>query len=280
MASSIGSHEAIIFRKFRKEAVAELTVDQIRSAVPATAGLGTGEKIVLGPDLNAVELLINPYEVTFATPKEVQKTRTLSRGRYVVQDWGPDLTTVSLKMQTGNMLPYRSAPLPAPIVPAPFTGGINAFQSVPQVVNFDTQGYLNLNASGTPEVTTGLAGGYPYTGLLLASPRFLTFLEFYILYHEFDANNDILLMTFSRGIFRGYLTNWTFTVDANNPWNWKFGADFVVVQGLESLIGGTLDTFDTGRLLRANGALEDLKIPENGIVQFFDESLGGLFDRI
>ena len=109
-------------------------------------------------------------------------------------------------------------------------------QPHPIVNTFDTRGVLQTNIEGLP-------AGLGYTGLLLRSPRYLQFLRLWALFNEFDGNSDILLLTFSRGIFRGYFEgDFRFSIDAESPWNWKYGVTFKVIQGLDTYIRGGLET--------------------------------------
>lgn len=220
----IGQREAIIFRKFPKTQLAggNLTprdashlVFQPINGADSSSILATKSNLLIGPsiEIKDLELLTNPYEATFETPQDVVENASAGRAAYNIQHYGPGLTRIQLRLQTGNLLPYRNLDSLQSPPRQPHTG---------EKEDLDTLGYLQ--------------GVHPqaYTGLLLASPRFQNFLRFYTLYNEFDAVNEVLLMTFMRGIFRGYLTNWTFTIQAEKPWNWMYGADFVVLQGLAS----------------------------------------------
>lgn len=223
----IGQREAIIFRTFDKAKLRDqtLTPSSVSKLVfPNGGGQGVDTAAtqmiqtnpLIGPtiEITDLELLNNPYEATWETPQDVVENPSAGRGHYNIQHYGPGLTKIQFRLETGNLLPYKnidSLPAPSGFTPAPG-----------EIDDLDTRGFLRgITSSG-------------YTGLLLASARFQNFLRFYVLYAEFDASKSILLMTFMRAIFRGYLVNWTFTIDANSPWNWKYGVDFVVMQGLSS----------------------------------------------
>ena len=278
--STIGRAEKIIFRKFTRSEIEglQLTPELVRSEWLE------GEIELGNPNPTAVTLPINPYNVTFTTGREIQKTQSISRGRYVIQDWGPDLTVVKMQCQTGNILPYTTSAslfrVSEPPSSIEATAGISGLSGgeianglslqgkkveyyngvkqlsvdipVPQVKNFDT--IMAANAEGP------LNG---YTSLILKSSKFQSFLRLFVLYNEFDANNEVLFMTFSRGIFRGYMTNFTFSVTAESPWNWKYDIEFVIIQGLSSFFTGT-DTVDMKQLLAArNGDYDTALGPFN-----------------
>lgn len=51
-----------------------------------------------------VRSYVNPNEMNFSQPRITQKVQTASPTRFVVQDWGPDLLTISITTKTGNLL--------------------------------------------------------------------------------------------------------------------------------------------------------------------------------
>ena len=61
--------------------------------------------------------------------------------------------------------------------------------------------------------------------------------DFIVLYNEFDHSTEILMVQIGRAVFRGQLQNFHFELDAERPWNWKYGATFVAQQGLSTYAG-------------------------------------------
>lgn len=244
-----GGRDAIIFRRIPIETLVQdpqsFTLSYLRQQV---------DPQVLAPTftISDVELLVNPFRASFETPRDIQVSPSSAKGRYVAQDWGTGLTTVHLDCQTGCIIPFKNPPPPSVSNPVKQvqTNGL------PQVDTFDTRGYI------------APMSGYGWTSLVMRSERFTNFLSVYVTYHDFDADTEILLMTFGRAIFRGFMQNFRWELVAETAWNVKYSFDFVVMAGMDSWTRGISGDDQTAwNFLHASSAADDVPFPDG-----FDEA--------
>jgi hypothetical protein len=176
--------------------------------------------------VQSISLKVNPEEISFDKPKIIQKVQTSAPGRFVVFDWGTDLTTISIVGNTGNMLPgivqsgfnpfegmvtdfvAQISPSAAATAKSPISGEA---QSVAQQVMFDT---------------------LSYTEMLQLSPKYRAFKRLEFLYEICDTDDDVLVLEMDENIYRGYFFEFSFTMVANMPWNWKYNIIFVAINDL------------------------------------------------
>lgn len=237
-----GRRDAIIFRRIPIDSV----VANPSSWNPTVLRQQVAQQFGPIATLMDVEMLVNPFKAGFSTPRDVNVLPTSAKGRYVTQDYGPGLTTIHMECQTGYILPFRNPP----------NVGVDAYTPVqpngfPQVKTFDTQGYLRAPRSSTVGWTT----------LALSSERFNNFLSLYVVYNDFDASTEILIMTFGRAIFRGYMTNFTFELEAERAWNVRYAFDFVVQAGMDTWTRGIQGDANPAEYLHSVDAADDVPFP-------------------
>ena len=52
------------------------------------------------------------------------------------------------------------------------------------------------------------------------------------LYQTFDADFDVLTLDIGDEVHRGYFMDFSFSVTADNPWNWKYSINFISLVNL------------------------------------------------
>lgn len=238
-------------------------------------------KAVEGGDVpkpaEVVVLKVNPSVISYAKPKITQKIQTASPNRFVVFDWGTDLTVMTINGNTGNLLPDIiqdgfnplhpvMEDIANTLAPGKETGGIRNGIIGAQV------GALGAAASTgilPPEVggAAGIAAGtlnagavtaaaqnimlnkLSYTDLIGMSPKYKTFLRLQDLYEKFDADQDVLTLELGDSVLRGYFLDFSFDQTAENPWNWKYTVVFSSLIDLTKFSRRGDDTYREGRFI-------------------------------
>lgn len=204
-----GQTERFIFRKFDGRALAEATQN------------GTE---ISDDNVETVTLKINPQEVTFNEPKITQKIQTSYPGRFVVFDWGTDLLAINIQGNTGNLLPA--------IVQAGFNPLKNTFDDLISPFDPAAQSGPSMFNSITPDAQNIMMNTMTYFELLETSPKYRAFSRLRRLYQIFDADWDVLTLEMGEIVYRGYFMDFSFTVTADSPWNWKYSIGFVALTNL------------------------------------------------
>jgi hypothetical protein len=210
-----GQTERFTFRKFDGSALANAA--QNGTEIPENA-------------ITTVILKINPESVTYTQPKIIQKVPTSAPGRFVVFDWGVDLLEIGIKGNTGNLLPDIQ------------TNGIGLTGPIESIVNKIDPGnttfgaYNKVMSEVNPVVQNILIGNSTYSELLNMSPKYRTFAKLQELYQTFDADNDVLTLEYGEHIYRGYFTTFSFSIESNSPWNWKYDVSFTSLTDLGAKI--------------------------------------------
>jgi len=213
------------------------------------------------PDVIVV-LKVNPESISYAKPKITQKVQTASPNRFVIFDWGTDLTVMSISGNTGNLLPDiiqggfnplqpTFDDLAAKIAPGKQAGGVSNIISgvtAAHVAPVETGILAAAGGSVTPGAVKALAqqvlmGKLSYFELIGMSPKYKTFMRLQELYENFDADQDVLTLELGESIFRGYFLDFSFTQEANSPWNWKYSIVFSALQDLTKFSRRGDDTF-------------------------------------
>jgi hypothetical protein len=227
-----GTPEKFIFRRYRGDKVAK--------------ALSSGQKLKES-DVDTVVLKVNPSQVSFDKKKIITKVQTSSPGRFVVYDWGTDLTVLSIQGNTGNLLPDN------------IVNGGNALstffndvaaqfdQFAPENIDKRTEAQ-SINSVGTgivtPFINNVMMGTMTYMELLNMSPKYKVFKKLENMFELSDADRDILVLEFGDyGIFRGYFESFTFDMVAETPWNWKYNIVFVILSDLNKAVQRMDDQF-------------------------------------
>ena len=182
----------------------------------------------------SVVLNVNPESMDHTEPKIIQKVQTVSPGNFIIFDWGTDLEGLVMSGNTGQLIP------PEIVESFNVTGG-----KIGDILNTINPGILTSKAGQSINSVTTFIGQYTgdimfgsmtYDEIIELSPKYRAFLDLISLYRTFDANKDILIMELGNSVYRGYLTDFSFTHEAKSPWNYKYKLSFVVLQNLTDSI--------------------------------------------
>lgn len=175
--------------------------------------------------IDIVTLRVNPQQLNITKRKVIQKVQTNAPGRFVVFDWGSELTMINISGNTGNLLPES------------ITSGTNPVSSFLQ----DTVGVLSPQTPITVPPAFGTASSImqnlilsnsTYTEVLEMSPKYRTFKKLEKMYDLLDADQDILLLEMGEEVYRGFFEDFSFDIIAEAPWNWKYNIAFTSLYSL------------------------------------------------
>ena len=161
--------ERLIFRRFKGDKILEI--------------LKTGRNIVQDEKdlVDKVVLRVNPVEISFTKKKIIQKIPTSAPGRFIVFDWGSELTILGIKGNTGNLLPeFITDGGPNPL----FTGvledtlGVVDPNAAAQVTSKQFKKTVGLVSSALQNVALN---SMTYMELLNASPKYKTFKKLFFI---------------------------------------------------------------------------------------------------
>jgi hypothetical protein len=212
--------ERLIFRRFNGEALAR-----------AAASNGS----ITTKDVTTVALQVNPQEIGFDSQKIINKIPTNAPGRFIVNDWGNDLTVLNIRGSTGQLMPTA--------ITAGFDPAKGFIDDVVQ--QLDPTNSTATGVGAYKSVTGALAsygqkvlqGGLSYFEQLELSAKYRTFRRLKEeIYDRFDAAMDVLTLEMGQYVYRGYFTNFRFTVTKESPWNWTYEIGFVVINDLSQKI--------------------------------------------
>lgn len=210
--------EKLIFRRFQGSKIA----DAVMYGTPLT------EK-----DIETVALRINPQNVSFSKRKVIQKVQTSAPGRFVVFDWGSELTILNITGNTGLLLPAAITNQAIPFMSTmddaiAAAGATETFQR--------TQGEINQAIGGqflTPIKQNILFATSSYYELLQMSPKYNTFKRLEKMFDMQDADSDIVTLEFGdMAVYRGFFEEFTFEVTADSPWNWVYNITYIILADL------------------------------------------------
>jgi hypothetical protein len=216
------SAEKLIFRRFQGSKIA----NAIMYDAPLTE-----------EDIETVALRINPQNVNFAKRKVIQKVQTSAPGRFVVFDWGSELTILNITGNTGLLL---SEAMTGPNIPFSNTlddviaasGATEAAQSIAGGIEQTIGGsYL------TPIKQNILLSTSTYYETLQMSPKYNTFKRLETMFDLQDADNDIITLEFGdMGVYRGFFEEFSFDISAESPWNWVYNITYIILADLTEKI--------------------------------------------
>lgn len=208
--------ERLIFRRFNGEALAK-----------AAASNGS----ITSKDVTTVALQVNPQELGFDSQKIITKIPTNAPGRFIVFDWGNDLTVLNIRGSTGQLMPTA---ITSGFDPA--KGFIDDVVQQLDPTNSSTPGvgaYKGVMGTVASFGQKVLQGSLSYFEQLELSAKYRTFRKLKEdVYDKFDADMDVLTLEMGTYVYRGYFTNFRFTVTKESPWNWTYEIGFVVINDL------------------------------------------------
>lgn len=192
-----------------------VNVDNVTFTVYSGADIASAQAGENVKPKNKVILRVNPQEVGYNKEKIVQKVQTNAANRFIVFDWGTDLTSMTITGSTGNLLPESV------LAASGFMS--KAVDAIGDSISADMQGVKNVDKF----IQDRIVGSMPYADLIEMSPKFKAFLELNDLYENFDADQDILVLELGKKSYRGFFMNFSFTHSAESPWNWKYSITFL-----------------------------------------------------
>ena len=226
--------ERLIFRKFNGQALANAAA--------------TGGSINPKKDVVSVALQINPQEIGYESQKIINKIPTNVPQRFIVFDWGNDLTVMSIKGMTGQLMPT--------VITSGFDPAKDVIDGIVQQLdptNFYATGvgaYKNVTGNIAAYGQKILQGSLSYFDQLEMSPKYKTFRKLKEeIYEQFDADQDILTLEMGSYVYRGYFTNFRFSIVQNSPWNWSYDIGFVIMNDLSQKVQRGDETYNSGNVV-------------------------------
>jgi len=207
--------ERLIFRRFDGKALARYAEN------------GTAPK---PSDIQTVVLQVNPASISCSSQKIINKVPTNAPGRFVVWDWGNDLTVYTIRGQTGMLLPnvISSGFDPGKSIIDGIVQQLDPENAVATQVNTYKGALADVAAFGQDILMRGLG----YFELLELSPKYRAFTRLQEVYNRLDADRDILTLELGKSVYRGYFTEFTFEVTKESPWNWNYDIGFVSMSNI------------------------------------------------
>ena len=189
-------------------------------------------------EAQTVVLKVNPTNIQFTKRKIIQKVQTNAPSRFVVFDWGHELTVLQIAGVTGNLLPETLSssglePVSDALLQAASWSSDPANTGAAGAVKSINEASRNINA-----FKDILNGGLTYSEILDMSPKYRRFTDLEKLYNDSDADNDIITVEVGRNIYRGYFEEFDFSISADSPWNWNYSIVFVILVNLTDIIAG------------------------------------------
>jgi len=207
--------ERITFRKF----------DGAKLATAAEQGTELKSE-----DIKTIVLRVNPQELTWNKTKIINKIATNAPGRLIVVDWGHDLDVLGITGVTGNLLPtvFTSGFSPMKGFMEGVVAKIDPTNSFGVSTGAINRGFNTVDVWGAKILRNSMT----YFELLDLSKKYKTFVKLRTVYDEFDADMDVLTLELGSFIYRGYFTEFRFSITSDSPWNWGYSIGFVVIQDL------------------------------------------------
>ncbi len=176
-------------------------------------------------------LPLNPYSVTFSKPRSVSFQQTAAPRRFIILDWGMDMLTMTIRGQTGRILPIQSP--------------IQDIQDIQDLINQYNLNYeqlislplsppsssLNSFVSGVlfgrneEQIITDLGENLKGNTINFAEYskfRYLMFKLLEFIYQKFDANTQMMRINWMRKQYWGIITDFSHTIETGSLWNIKY----------------------------------------------------------
>lgn len=212
----------LTFTKYNGDAILKYIKKEISS-------ISKNDKIV-------VTLLLNPEAIEYSEPKRTEIVQTSQPGRFVIFDWGTQLLSLTIRGNTGNLLPES--------ITNRFDITKNtAFDAISRITG--TQSDLMSQMTSVKNVTDemssflsrAMVGTMTYDEIIAMSSKYKVFQDLRNMYKTFDGDKDIIIMELGMNVYRGFFSDFSFTVEANNPWNYKYSLSFIVLDTLSAFTG-------------------------------------------
>jgi len=195
--------------------------------------------------IDKIVLKINPRNIGFTKNKVIQKVQTSAPDRFIVFDWGHELTIVTIEGVTGNLLPDSlTKGVLDPVADAVMES--IAWSPDTQTSLRENESWKSLQnvSSQINSIYNDIAlGTMTYTELLELSPKYKTFKRLEKIYDDADADDDIITLELGNTIYRGFFEQFNFSISADSPWCWVYNLTFVVLSNLTEKIKKLDPTF-------------------------------------
>jgi len=210
--------EKLIFRRYP----GELLHDAVATGAPIDI-----------KKIDKIVLKINPQNISFTKSKVIQKVQTSAPDRFIVFDWGHELTIVNIAGVTGNLLPDSITKGVLDPVSSAISGAAGLLGQADELRgNQGWQSFQNASSQLNSVFNDVAFGTMTYTELLELSPKYKTFRRLEKIYDDADADNDIITLELGSTIYRGFFEQFNFSISADSPWNWAYNLIFVILANL------------------------------------------------
>jgi hypothetical protein len=184
--------------------------------------------------IDKIILKINPRSINFTKAKVIQKVQTSAPDRFIVFDWGHELTIVAIEGVTGNLLPDSlTKGVLDPVADATMEAlawSPGTQQDLRQ--NEGWKSFQNVSSQMNSIFNDITLGTMTYSELLELSPKYKTFKRLEKIYDDADADDDIITLELGNTIYRGFFEQFNFAISAESPWNWTYNLVFVILSNL------------------------------------------------
>jgi hypothetical protein len=189
-----------------------------------------------------VFLPINPYSVTFRTGRVVNEMQTTRMGRFVLLDWGVEMTDMTIESQTGRILPFNEV-----------------FKDIGR---FEDLTYIDLVSHPIMKSEKSLPLDLPLERRVeellsrlrdvsddssdieeFSKYRYLLVKALEHVYRNFNANNEIMCMEWMKRRFFGVIAEFSYEISVLSLWNIKFSFRFKCFPRV-SLLDKFLNTYN------------------------------------
>jgi hypothetical protein len=172
-----------------------------------------------------VFLPVNPYSVTFRTGRVVNEMQTARMGRFVLLDWGVEMTDMTIESQTGRILPFDEV-----------------FKDIGR---FEDLTYIDLVSHPIMRSEVGLPMDKPLEERVrdlldrlrdvsddssdigeFSKYRYLLVKALEHVYRSFNANSEIMCVEWMRRRYFGVISEFSYEISVLSLWNIKFSFRF------------------------------------------------------
>lgn len=174
-------------------------------------------KTVEGRSLPEVELLIDPQSIQVA--KNVIQNKTLTKGGWVVQFWGHDITQINVSAITGNFQPLYGAEATIP----------------------SSLSKRDLSDWGSSLIDRWSKGGGPLK--VFEKIKEYVYMQRYS-YDEPWKGNPIIDLVWENYVYSGYFTNFNYNLASNQPFNINYSFTFMALKRKDMSLSDAFGTTD------------------------------------
>lgn len=189
--------------------------------------------------ITRVALYVNPQEINTDSKKLTSRIPTNAPNRFIVLDWGNDLKTLRITGRTGNMMPDIIKNSTKDMGRTKYSLS-NPLGSASNALNDGSRmalDYIIPAGNDTSGSRRMIYAGLSYFDLIELSPKYRAFKRLQKdIYENFDADIDILTLEMGPWIYRGHFEDFSFTIAADMPWEWKYSMTYVVLDDVTSSV--------------------------------------------